>query len=260
MSRKSVRFPDDMDSSSTTSSSSSSIISRHRLGAHYNLTGLNLPLTPPLTPPTQKRPPSDGHIFNPSNMAFMSAVGAAAGASSRGPVQTLWNTILYTCFTPTEYIIAFKELPLSNVSVLELRLILAPPSPGGGGGGPSPFGGDPALDPYMDNAEEPRLFMIEYWASTADTPGGWDAAREQFARYMEAKVAPGRRMLCAVGIGARCEVYGWDGVILEHRHDGVLDLRGREGRRELERQLRFVERSGLDFAQPVRPWSRRTGI
>jgi hypothetical protein len=188
----------------------------------------------------------------------MSAALAASNTITRGPVQTLWNTILYSWFAPTEHIIAFKELSLTNVSVLELRFIVNS-QPGSGPVAADPFRNPQAQQHYDDNHAEPRLFMVEYWAPTADTPGGWQAAREQFAKYMHAKVAPGRRMLCAVGIGAKCEVYGWDGTELEIRHEGTLDLRAREGRRELERQLGFVRRVGLDFAEPVRPWSRRTG-
>jgi hypothetical protein len=138
-------------------------------------------------------------------------------------------------------------------------------SSGGGGGG----GG----------AAEPRIFTLQYWSAAADTPQGWRTARASFARHMvAARVAPpGRRIVCALAVGARCEVYGWENGAsvsnpgLVPRHAGTLDLRTRHGRRELEAQLEFIERRGLRYALGVggsgagggaeltRPWSRRTG-
>lgn len=232
----------------------------------------------------------DGEVFNPGNKAFVATVNLAARSRSKAPVQALWNLILYSWFPPSDYIVCFPETGLDNdPCVSELRWVTPPsflmggghqhsasmittkPSPpDNNGGGYFGHRRNPSLDAAAaaanaagNNASaEPRIFMVQYWSSAADTPVGWRAAREAFARYLYARVAPGRRMVFAIAIGARCEVYGWDGAAGEQaqmvrRHVGAIDLRDADGRILLEKQLTFVGRHGLVYAKASRPWMER---
>lgn len=224
----------------------------------------------------------DGEVFHPGNKAFVATVNLAARSRSKAPVQALWNLILYSWFPPSDYIVCFPETGLDNdPCVSELRWV-APPSFLMGGhqhsasmittkSPPDGYFGhrrNPSMDAAAANtgsnsnaSAEPRIFMVQYWSSAADTPVGWRAAREAFARYLYARVAPGRRMVFAIAIGARCEVYGWDGAAGEaqmvRRHVGTIDLRDAEGRILLEKQLTFVGRHGLVYAKASRPWMER---
>ncbi|KAI1850653.1 hypothetical protein JX266_003935 [Neoarthrinium moseri] len=278
------------------------------------------------SPPSPPRLPSvreeqyralDGRVFSPQNQAFVATVTLAARSSTRAPVQTLWNSILYSWFAPSEYIVACRDGSLNDACVLELRWIAPAPAqdmdmdmfPSFSAMHASPAQEEPAarrlsertssrslsrkgsrvdLDDDLEAGfgelslgptssasttasgrtsgphagAEPRILTLQYWSSLADTAVGWRTARESLARHMAANVAPGRRMLCAVAIGARFELYGWDGAAgrpaLERRHAGPLDLRLREDRCELERLLDLVERRGLEYTRAGRPWSRRT--
>lgn len=232
----------------------------------------------------------DGAVLNPANKAFVATVNLAARSRTKGPVQALWNLILYSWFPPSDYIVCFPETGINNdVCVSELRWVAPPsfllghhqhslsmsssisPSPGPTIEGNSGYFGHRRRNPSMDAmisgtvaSAEPRIFLVQCWSSTADTSAGWRAAREAVARYLYARVSPGRRMLCAVAVGARCEIYGWDGGThpgeepeMGRRHRGVLDLRDVEGRIMLENQLAFVEEHGLVYAKATRPWSAR---
>ncbi|ETS81651.1 hypothetical protein PFICI_06653 [Pestalotiopsis fici W106-1] len=234
----------------------------------------------------------DGAVLNPANKAFVATVNLAARSTTRGPVQALWNLILYSWFPPSDYIVCFPETGVDNgVCVSELRWVAPPPAsfmlgpqhslsvststfplpgPAATVEGNGYFGHrrrNPSMDATMSAgtvaSAEPCIFMVQCWSSAADTSAGWRAAREAFARYLYARVAPGRRMLCAIAVGARCEVYGWDGAMgsgvpeMGRRHRDVLDLCDIEGRILLENQLAFVEKHGLIYAKATREWSAR---
>ena len=198
----------------------------------------------------------DGQLYNENNDSFMSSLDAIYPHSNSDTVKILWTTILASWFPANKsFILAIKTNPDSDSATLILKQI-------------SKNAAHSDEDTGSRRFVERHILMLVCKTPSEDSPAaGWQECTNSDRPLVKMEIAritstgtgmdntADGRLYTALAIGTRVKFFRWSGrgaqqqQQFEELHSGILNLRTKDDRVDVEAALAEVGRNGWDWAR-----------